>query len=294
MRPAFLKQGDEVAIVAPAARTDADLIDDGITILQSWGLKVTPLPHAYGSFHQYSGSDWNRIDDLQEAINNPHFKAIICTRGGYGCTRIVDRIDFSPLLEYPKWLVGFSDITVLHAHLHQLRIESIHGSMLKNFHHGAETVKAALFGTLTEHRINSHPLNRTGKATGVIVGGNLTLINNIIGTPSDITTFRKILFIEDIGEELYHLDRLMTQLKRTKKLENLAALIVGQFRNMKDSKTIPFGKTVEEIVYDAVKEYRYPVCFNFPAGHIDDNRAFYLGRKSELIVESTSSTLSFL
>jgi muramoyltetrapeptide carboxypeptidase len=294
MRPPFLKQGDEVAVVAPAGRTDAELIDAGITILQSWGLKVTYMPHAYGSFHQYSGSDWNRIDDLREAINNPRFKAIICTRGGYGCSRIVDKIDFSPLLQHPKWLVGFSDITVLHAHLHHLRIESIHGSMLKHFHNGAETVRAALFGTLIEHQTAGHPLNKAGHATGAIVGGNLTLINNLIGTPSDFSTFKKILFIEDVGEELYHLDRLMIQLKRTKKLEHLAGLIVGQFSDMKDSKTIPFGKTVEEIILEDVKEFRYPVCFNFPAGHIDDNHAFYLGRKSKLVVEPTSVKLFFL
>jgi muramoyltetrapeptide carboxypeptidase len=294
MRPPFLKQGDEVAVVSPAGKTDAELIAAGITTLQSWNLKITVMPHAYGSFHQYSGSDWNRINDLQEAINNPCFKAIIFTRGGYGCSRIVDRVDFSPLLDYPKWLVGFSDVTVLHAQLHRMRIESIHGSMLKNFHHGAETVKAALFGTLTEHQIVGHPLNRAGNAIGVIVGGNLTLINNLIGTPSDIVTYGKILFIEDLNEQLYHLDRLMTQLKRTKKLENLTGLIIGQFYDMKDSETTPFGKTVEEIIFDAVKEYHYPVCFNFPAGHVDNNRAFYLGRKSKLTVNATSATLSFL
>lgn len=294
MRPQFLKKGDEVAVVSPAGRTDTELIDAGIAILQSWGLKPTPMPHVYGTFHQYSGSDWNRIDDLQEAINNPQYKAIICTRGGYGSSRIVDKIDFSPLLENPKWLVGFSDITVLHAHLHRMRIETIHGSMLKNFHHGAETVKEALFGTLTGYEIAGHPLNRPGNAIGAITGGNLTLINNLLATPSEIITMGKILFIEDLNEQLYHLDRLMTQLRRAKKLENLAALIVGQFHEMKDSDTIPFGKTVEEIIYNAVEEYHYPVCFNFPAGHVDDNRAFYLGRKSKLTVGIATSTLSFL
>ena len=293
MRPPFLKQGDEVAVVSPAGRTDAGLIDAGIAILQSWGLKVTPMPHVYGGFHQYSGSDWNRIDDLQEAINNPQYKAIVCTRGGYGCSRIVDRVDFSPLSERPKWLVGFSDVTVFHAQLHRMRIESIHGAMLKNFHHGAETVKEALFGTLTGHQIDGHPLNRTGNAIGAVVGGNLTLINNLLGTPSEITTLGKILFIEDLNEQLYHLDRLMIQLKRAKKLENLTGLIVGRFHEMKDCNT-PFGKTVEEIIYEAVEEYRYPVCFNFPAGHVEDNRAFYLGRKSKLTVSIASVTLSFL
>jgi muramoyltetrapeptide carboxypeptidase len=294
MCPHFLQKGDEVAVVSPAGRTDAELIDAGIAILQSWGLKITPMPHIYGNFHQYSGSDWNRIDDLQEAINNPQYKAIICTRGGYGCSRIVDRIDFSPLLEKPKWLVGFSDITVLHAQLRRMSIESIHGSMLKNFQHGAETVREALFGTLTGYEIESHPLNRTGNALGTITGGNLTLINNLIGTPSEIITMGKILFIEDLNEQLYHLDRLMIQLRRAKKLENLAGLIVGRFHDMKDSETTPFGKTVEEIIYNAVEDYHYPVCFNFPAGHIDDNRAFYLGRKTKLTVGTAVSTLSFL
>jgi len=293
MRPPFLKQDDEVVIVSPAGRTDAELIDAGIAVLRSWGLKVTPMPHIYGSFHQYSGSDWNRIDDLQEAINNPDYKAIICTRGGYGCSRIVDKIDFSPLIENPKWLVGFSDVTVLHAQLHRMRIESIHGAMLRNFQYGAETVKEALFGTLKIYEIEGHPLNRHGNAIGAITGGNLTLINNVIGTPSEIITMGKILFIEDLGEHLYHLDRLMTQLQRAKKLENLAGLIVGQFSEMKDNET-SFGKTVEEIIYNAVEEYQYPVCFNFPAGHVADNRALYLGRKSKLTVGTGTVKLEFL
>ena len=293
MRPPFLKQDDEVVIVSPAGRTDAELIDAGIAVLRSWGLKVTPMPHIYGSFHQYSGSDWNRIDDLQEAINNPDYKAIICTRGGYGCSRIVDKIDFSPLIENPKWLVGFSDVTVLHAQLHRMRIETIHGAMLRNFQYGAETVKEALFGTLKIYEIEGHPLNRHGNAIGAITGGNLTLINNVIGTPSEIITMGKILFIEDLGEHLYHLDRLMTQLQRAKKLENLAGLIVGQFSEMKDNET-SFGKTVEEIIYNAVEEYPYPVCFNFPAGHVADNRALYLGRKSKLTVGTGTVKLEFL
>ena len=293
MRPPFLKQDDEVVIVSPAGRTDAELIDAGIAVLRSWGLKVTPMPHIYGSFHQYSGSDWNRIDDLQEAINNPDYKAIICTRGGYGCSRIVDKIDFSPLIENPKWLVGFSDVTVLHAQLHRMRIETIHGAMLRNFQYGAETVKEALFGTLKIYEIEGHPLNRHGNAIGAITGGNLTLINNVIGTPSEIITMGKILFIEDLGEHLYHLDRLMTQLQRAKKLENLAGLIVGQFSEMKDNET-SFGKTVEEIIYNAVEEYQYPVCFNFPAGHVADNRALYLGRKSKLTVGNGTVKLEFL
>jgi muramoyltetrapeptide carboxypeptidase len=146
---------------------------------------------------------------------------------------------------------------------------------------------------LTGYEIESHPLNRTGSALGAITGGNLTLINNLIGTPSEIITLGKILFIEDLNEQLYHLDRLMTQLRRAKKLENLAGLIVGRFHDMKDSETTPFGKTVEEIIYNAVEDYRYPVCFNFPAGHIDDNRAFYLGRKTKLTVGMEVSTLSF-
>ena len=293
MQPPFLQSGDEVAIVSPAGKTDAALINVGIAVLQSWELKVTPMPHAYGAFHQYSGNDDDRIADLQKAINNPQFKAIICTRGGYGCSRIVDKIDFSPLLEHPKWLVGFSDITVLHAQLQCLNIESIHGAMLKTIHAGAETVKAALFGTLKKYQIDGHPLNRTGNAIGTITGGNLTLINSVIGTQSEINTTGKILFIEDINEQLYHLDRMMIQLKRANKLKNLAGLIAGQFSDMKDCDT-PFGETAEKIIYNAVKEYHYPLCFNFPAGHVDDNRAFYLGKKSKLTVETTSVTLSFL
>ncbi|MDR0365081.1 MAG: LD-carboxypeptidase [Bacteroidales bacterium] len=293
MRPKFLKTGDKIALVSPSGKTDKEFIDRGMDVVRSWGLEAIAMPRVYGGFRQFSGSDWERIEDMQKAINDRDFKAIICVRGGYGCSRIVDRLDFSPLLDYPKWLVGFSDITVFHAQFHLMRIESIHGAMVKSYPSGAEEVKNALFGNLSEYVLPSHELNRKGEGFGVVVGGNLTMINNMLGTSSEISTVGKILFIEDVHEQLYHLDRLMVQLRRAKKLENLTGLIVGRFADMKDCET-PFGESVEEIVTNAVSGYKYPVCFDFPSGHIEDNRAIYFGRKSRLKVDSTQSSLTFL
>lgn len=293
MVPPYLKQGDTVAIVSPSGKTASEAIDHGISVLESWGLNVVAMPHAYGSFRQFSGNDWDRIEDMQDAINSKEFKAIICIRGGYGCSRIVDRIDFSPLYDRPKWLVGFSDITVFHSQLHRLRIASIHGAMVKSFPNGAEYVKNALFGMLDGYDIPSHSLNRTGKGVGVIVGGNLTMLNNMLATPSDISTVGKILFLEDVHEHLYQVDRLMIQLKRARKLEGLTGLIVGRFSDMKDLDT-PFGESVEEIISNAVAEYKYPVCFDFPAGHIEDNHALYFSRKTKLEVTGSSVSISFM
>lgn len=293
MRPKFLKAGDKVALVSPSGKTNAEFIDRGMEIVRSWGLEPVAMPHVYGSFRQFSGSDWERIEDMQEAINDKSFKAIICVRGGYGCSRIVDKLDFKPLLDYPKWLVGFSDITVFHAQLHLLRIESIHGAMVKSYPFGAEEARSALFGELSGYVVPSHENNRAGEGFGAIVGGNLTMINNMLGTPSEISTVGKILFIEDVHEQLYQADRLMVQLRRAGKLKGLTGLIVGRFADMKDCET-PFGESVEEIVMNAVADYKYPVCLDFPAGHIEDNRAIYFGRKSKLRVTSSESTLTFL
>lgn len=288
--PKYLKKGDKIALVSPAGLTSAPLIEQGIETLQSWGLEVETMPHVYGRFHQFSGTDEERISDMQQAINSEDFKAIICIRGGYGCSRIVDQIDFSPLLQHPKWLVGFSDITVFHAQLHQLGIESIHGAMAKTLLHGGESLHDALFGNLKNYELASHPLQRNGNSKGVLIGGNLSLLVNMIGTKSDMNFAGKILFIEDLNEQLYHLDRMLVQMQRSGKLEQLAGLIVGTFSDMKDCDT-PFGKTAEEIIAEHVAEYDYPVLFGFPAGHSDKNNALYFGRKTKMDVSGRKSFL---
>ncbi|MDD4847967.1 MAG: LD-carboxypeptidase [Bacteroidales bacterium] len=291
--PNYLQTGDTVALVSPAGFTPTPLIEQGIETLQSWGLKVETMPHIYGNFYQFSGTDDERIADLQQAINEKKYKAIICVRGGYGCSRIVDKIDFSPLLYHPKWIVGFSDVTVFHAHLHQMGIETIHGAMAKTLQHGGIELHDALFGTLKQYQLPLHPLQRNGVGIGALIGGNLSLLTHLIATKSDMDYSGKILFIEDLNEQLYHLDRMMVQMQRSGKLESLAGFIVGSFSDMKDCNT-PFGKTAEEIIYEHVEDFSYPVLMGFPAGHTEENRALYLGRKVTLTVSNEQNTINFL
>jgi muramoyltetrapeptide carboxypeptidase len=229
------------------------------------------------------------VEDLQTMLNDPLIKAVISARGGYGTVRIVDKIDFSQFKKTPKWIVGYSDITVLHSHVNNLKIETLHATMPVNFTknlEATESLRKALFGENLNYQIEAHPMNKKGGAQGIVVGGNLSLIYALTGSVSDIDTNGKILFIEDLDEYLYHIDRMMMNLKRSGKLSNLAGLIVGGMTDMKDN-TIPFGKTAEEIIIDAVKEFNYPVCFNFPAGHVDKNMAIYLGREAKLKVADT-------
>lgn len=291
--PKYITIGDKVALVSPAGFTEKSLIEKGIKTLQSWGLTVDFMPHADKNFHQFSGTDEERIFDMQRAINDDEYKAIICIRGGYGCSRIIDTIDFSPLQKKPKWMVGFSDFTVFHAHLQQLGIETIHGAMVKTLQHGGQELHAALFGTLKQYEIPSHLLQRNGSGSGELIGGNLSLLVHIIGTKSDMDYRGKILFIEDVHEQLYHLDRMMVQMKRAGKLEHLAGLIVGHFSNMKDGNT-PFGKSFEEIISEHVAPYSYPVLFGFPAGHAEENKSLYFGRKTSLMVSKRKNKIRFL
>lgn len=291
--PKYLKKSDKIAVISPAGNTSASLIDQGIETLQSWGLQVDVMPHVYNKFHQFSGTDNERLNDFQQAINNKEYKAIICVRGGYGCTRIVDNIDFSSLLTYPKWLVGFSDITVFHAQLNNLGIESIHGAMVKTLSHGGESLKNALFGKLKNYEIPPHPMQKIGKSEGELIGGNLSLLTNIIGTKCDINYHKKVLFIEDLNEQLYHLDRMMVQMKRCGKFENLSGLIVGNFSDMKDCDT-PFGKNAQEIILEHVENYNFPIIFGFPAGHTDENKALIFGRKITLNISEKGAKIKFL
>ena len=225
-------------------------------------------------------------------LDNPDIKAILCVRGGYGTVRIIDDIDFSHFQKNPKWLAGFSDITVLHSHIHKLNVASLHSTMPISFSSNTTesimSLKDALFGKHLSIKIDLHPFNRFGEAKGQIVGGNLSILYSLMGSPSDLNTDGKILFIEDLDEYLYHIDRMMMNLKRSGKLSNLKGLIVGGMTKMNDN-TIPFGKDAESIIKDVVSEYNYPVCFGFPAGHIKDNRALKLGVIAELKVDKQSS-----
>lgn len=294
--PAYLKQGDSVAIIATARKISQEEIQPAVALLQSYGLRVLLGPNLFACEHQFAGSDEQRIQDLQWAFNNKEIKAIIIARGGYGTVRLINHIDFREFINHPKWVVGYSDVTVLHSAIHNHGVASLHATMPINFGKNEEATKSlinALFGTHKTVYANHHPLNRSGKAKAPIVGGNLSLLYALNGTKYDIDTREKILFIEDLDEYLYHIDRMMMQLKLSGKLEYLEGLIVGGMSDMKDN-TIPFGKTAEEIIYDAVKEYDFPVCFNYPAGHIDNNIALFMGEEGFLSVRPEEVHVNFI
>ena len=287
--PPYLKEGDTVVIIATARKISDEELDPTIGILNSWGLNAELAPNLFKSHHQFSGSDEERTQDLQWALNHPTAKAILIARGGYGTLRIIDHVDFTEFKKNPKWLIGYSDATVLHCHLQSLGVVSLHATMPPHFtknEEATESLRKALFGEELNYTISAHALNRSGEASGELIGGNLS------GSKSDIDTKGKILFIEDLDEYLYHIDRMMMNLKRSGKLQHLAGLIVGGMSNMKDN-AIPFGKTAEEIILDSVKEYNYPVCFNFPAGHIDRNLAVVMGKGIKLEVSENGVLVLF-
>lgn len=292
--PPFLSKGDSVVIIATARKIGKEEVQPAIEYLNSKGLSVELGPNLFNEYNQFSGTDQQRHNDLQWALNHNTAKAIIIARGGYGTVRAIENIDFSKFKHNPKWLVGYSDITTLHSAIHNIGIATLHATMPINFSKNEEATQTlidALFGTPDTIRANSHPLNKQGNAKAEIVGGNLSLLYSHSGTPHDINTAGKILFIEDLDEYLYHIDRMMMQLKLSGKLSKLKGLIVGGMSDMKDN-AVPFGKTAEEIISDLVGEYNYPVCFNFPAGHIDRNLALYLGKEALLSVSETKTQLS--
>jgi len=297
MTPPFLKPGDKVAIVATARKVSVQELAYALESLTKWGLQPVLGKNIYAADNQFAGSDEQRAEDLQWAINDDSIKAVFIARGGYGTIRIMDDVDYNKLKTTPKWMVGFSDVTVLHSHIHKFcEVATIHGVMPFSFNKNAEsleTLRKCLFGEKVKYEFPAEKLNRVGESQGLLVGGNLSLLYALAGTPEDLNTDGKILFLEDLDEYLYHIDRMMMNLKRSGKLSKLAGLVIGGFTDMKDN-AIPFGKTAYEIIYDLVKEYPYPVCFGFPAGHVERNLALYLGKEVKLNVNSTSSTLEFL
>ncbi len=291
--PPYLKQGDTIAIIATARKISKEEIEPAVEFLKSKGLKVILGKNLFEIENQFAGSDKQRAEDLQWALNHQDIKAIIIARGGYGSVRLLEHVGFSEFKNNPKWLVGYSDVTVLHSAIHQLGIATMHATMPLNFFKHAEATQSlidSLFGNTPTIEIEVNVSNKPGIAKGLLVGGNLSLLYALSSTAYDIDTTDKILFIEDLDEYLYHIDRMMMQLKLSGKLKNLKGLIVGGMTDMKDN-AIPFGKTAEEIILDAVKDYDFPVCFGFPAGHIDRNLAIYLGSMFELIVAKSHARL---
>ncbi|MDO6392006.1 LD-carboxypeptidase [Pontibacter sp. BT731] len=291
-----LQPGDKIAIIATARLISYEDIAAAIDILQGWGLEVEVGPTVGAQYGVFAGDDALRLQDLQQALDRPDIKAIICARGGYGTTRILDQVDFSHFQKHPKWVVGFSDITSLLCHIHSLGIESVHGIMPLLFPKGTEealdSLRRVLFGEELSYSAAPHAFNRTGIAEGQLIGGNLALLHNVSGTSSDFSTKGKILFLEDVDEYLYSIDRMMVHLDRAGKLQDLAGLIVGHFSDMKDN-AIPFGKDAYEIIAEHSGKYHYPVCYGFPTGHEPDNLALVCGRKARLEVKENEVRLEY-
>ena len=298
--PSYLKKGDTIGIVCPSGYMPYEKAVKCIETLTQWGFQVKVGKTLGNQYNYFSGTDHDRLSDLQQMLDAKNVKAILCGRGGYGLSRIIDAADFKAFRKFPKWIIGYSDITLLHTHLNtKLKTASLHSPMAAAFNDGgAETdyvvsLLKTITGKKTIYNCEAHALNRNGGTTGEIIGGNLTLLAHSIGSVSEVQTKDKILFIEDIGEYIYAADRMMLQLKHAGKLSHLKALIVGRFTDMKDT-TIPFGQTIYEAIWDKVKEYSYPVCFDFPVGHTEKNYALKCGMNYKLGVLKNKISLESL
>ncbi len=299
--PPYLKKGDTIAITCPAGYMAREKAETCIETIQQWGFEVM-VGKTLGSKSKnyFSGNDETRLNEFQAMLDDERIKAILCGRGGYGISRIIDQIDFTQFKKNPKWIIGFSDITLLHAHINRnFKIATLHAPMAAAFNNGEnknefiDSLHKALVGKKAKYACKADTFNKLGEAKGELIGGNLTLITHLIGTKSDINTKNKILFIEDIGELIYSTDRMLHQLKRSGKLTNLSGLIVGGFTDVKDTER-PFGKKVKELIKDILQDYDYPVCFDFPVGHKKENYALKIGGDFQLKITNTKVLLSEL
>ena len=296
--PPPLVAGQRVALVAPARKISLPEVETAVAQLRAWGLEVVLGESIGAAHHQFAGDDDLRRRDLQRQLDDPHIRAIFCARGGYGTGRLVDALDFKGFQQNPKWVAGFSDITVLSSHLLRLGYQSIHGVMPVLFGQpgGAaaiESLRRALFGEPLACAAPPYSLNRPGTATGELVGGNLSLLHTSTGTSSQVSFAGRILFIEDLDEYLYHLDRMLLHLHRSGQLVGLAGLVVGHFSQLKDN-AVPFGQTVQEIIHHYAQPYDWPVGYGFPVGHEPDNQALVVGRAATLTVDAAGSRLGEL
>ena len=300
IQPESLKSGDTISILAPSGVLNNfdKKIEKAINIFKSWGLNVVLGNHIYDKNGHFAGTDKNREKDFQKALDNKNIKAIWCARGGYGAVRIIDKLNFDNYLKNPKWIIGFSDITVIHNKLNFLNSESIHAMMITGFedigqnNDSLSKLKNVLFGDSLSYSIASNKNNKTGKSEGIIVGGNLTLIQSTIGSKTELKMKDKILFIEEIGEYAYHIDRMLYSLKRAGYFENCKGLIVGQISDVKKN-TTDFGRSINELILDVLDEYNFPILFDFPAGHEKTNFPIILGRKVILDVSKPDSKVIF-
>ncbi len=301
IRPPYLKKGDTVAIVAPSGilKNREREVQQAVDLLKSWGLHATVGKHVFSKANHFAGTDAERCEDLQKAMDDPTISAIWCARGGYGTVRILDKLDYTKLKENPKWIIGYSDITALHNQLHNQGFESLHALMcvsltkdISEVQESVDTFKAALFGKPKNYDLEGSKYNREGEAKGQLIGGNLTMLHTMLGSDTSLDTSGKILFIEEIGEYKYHIDRMLQSMKRAGYFENLKGLVVGDMSKLRKNTTL-WGTSIEQLILDALEEYDFPIAFNMPAGHEKDNRALVLGREVELKVGKDKSNLHF-
>lgn len=294
--PPYLKKNDTIGLVCPSGFMPMDKALTCIETLKQWGFGVKIGKTPGHQFHYFSATDEQRIEDIQMMINDTEVKAILCGRGGYGLSRIIDRIDLRPLRKTPKWVIGYSDITLLHCHLNKkIHLASLHAPMAGAFNDGVDNIyiqslKSALTGKRSTYKKRSHPFNRTGSTEGQLIGGNLSLLVNSIGSASEPDVKNKILFIEEVGEYIYAADRMLQQIRRAGWFDRIQALIIGSFSEMKDT-AIPFGKTIYKVVKDITDLYDFPVAFNFPVGHTQENVALKCGVDHRLVVGKRSVEL---
>ena len=293
--PRLLKPNDKVVILSPSGKIEPQWIEGLKKELTSYDLKVSVSEHALCEYGRFAGTDEERIKDLQDAINDPQVRAIFCSRGGYGLARIIDKIDFSPLRKDPKWVVGFSDITVLHNALSREGIVSLHGIMAKHITlhaEGLDNLMAMLFGKNVAYEVASHEMNKVGETFGQLIGGNLSVLYGLRGTPFDLDYEGKILFIEDLSERLYHVDRMIQNLRLGGVFKQIKGLVVGQFTDIEEDDSFPGG--VYGVIREAVKDCNIPVCFNFPAGHVDNNQPLMMGGEYYFEVTNENTILRCL
>nr|WP_245907539.1 LD-carboxypeptidase [Olleya aquimaris] len=301
IQPPYLKAGDTVAIVAPSGvlKNRNDEVNRAKKLLESWKLHVVIGKHVFNQDDHFAGTDQERCEDFQNALDDPTIKAVWSARGGYGTVRILDNLDYTTFLKQPKWIIGYSDITALHNQIHNLGVQSLHAIMcvslpkdLSEIEASISTFKNTLFGQPLSYTLEGSKYNKTGTTSGVLVGGNLTILHTMLGSKESIDTSGKILFIEEIGEYKYHIDRMLQSLKRAGYFEDCKGVIVGDMSKLRKNTTL-WGTSIEQLILDALSDYNFPIAFNMPAGHEDDNRALILGRNIDLKVEKSKSTVKF-
>ena len=303
IQPPYLKAGDTVAIVAPSGILNgrSEEIGHAVGLLKSWGLNAVVGKHVFSKDNHFAGTDDERCEDFQKALDDPSVSAIWCARGGYGTVRILDKLNFTKFKQHPKWIIGYSDITAMHNQIHNEGFESIHAMMCvslpedgnyENIKETIATFKDAIFGKPLSYTLDGSEYNRVGSATAPLVGGNLTVMHTMLGSRTSIDTSGDILFIEEIGEYKYHIDRMLQSLKRAGYFDRCKGVIVGDMTKLRKN-TTPWGSSIEQLILDALSDYNFPIAFNMHAGHENDNRAMILGRTIKLVVGKNKSTIVF-